>query len=62
MKNLSWRVAQVGLVLLCFGLVTSVRAQDAPTHVDEFQLSWSQMVGLLGFVGVLFGGAAELRR
>jgi len=57
-----WRVAKIGGLLMCFGLATSVQSEVPSTHVDTFSLSWSQMVGILGFVGAVFGGAAELRR
>lgn len=63
MTNLNWwLVARVSVLLLCFGLVTSVGSQEADTHLDSFHLSWTQMVGILGFVGAIFGAAAELRR
>lgn len=57
-----WIVARVSVLLMCFGLVTSVGSQESDTHLDTFHLSWTQMVGILGFAGALFGAAAELRR
>lgn len=57
-----WTVAKVGTLLLCVGLVASVRADQGDTHVDAFELSWPQLTAILGFVALVAGGAAELRR
>lgn len=59
-----WRIAQIGVVLFCFGLVTSVRGQEVAdaTSIDKFSVSWNQMLMILGGIGTFFGTVAEFRR
>lgn len=57
-----WYVTKAGVLFLCVGLVASVRADDGVTRLDNFSLSWPQLVGILGGVAFFAGGLAEMRR
>lgn len=65
MKQINWWVlAKWCLLLMCFGLVASVRADDGShsTRLDSFTVSWPQAVGIGGFMGALVAAAAEFRQ
>lgn len=59
-----WLAAKIGMVLLCFGLITSVQAQgvqDHPTSVNAFTFTWPQILAILGFVAAGAGAVGDIR-